>query len=144
MGPSSAQAECLVRELKADDNTYRDIRAKSYYAQLAYTLTGEFRQYKLEGIRFGSVRPENREIGAWKVFYCYDNIKVKDDNMVADTAIREINDTKVKAYNLGVNWYANGAVKISTVYTKAKTDKIISNNGDDDGDGFVTCLQYVS
>ncbi|WP_244226421.1 hypothetical protein, partial [Pseudomonas aeruginosa] len=28
-------------------------------------------------------------------------------------------------------------------YVKAKTDKITNNNGDDDGDGFVTRLQYV-
>ncbi|ORA94563.1 porin, partial [Mycobacterium mantenii] len=45
MGPFSAQAEYLARKLKADDNAYKDIKAKGYYAQLAYTLTGESRQY---------------------------------------------------------------------------------------------------
>ncbi|HBO2662271.1 TPA: outer membrane porin OprO, partial [Pseudomonas aeruginosa] len=116
---------------------------KGYYAQLAYTLTGESRQYKLEGAKFDSVKPENKEIGAWEVFYRYDNIKVEDDNVVADTATREVGDTKAKAHNLGVNWYVNDAVKISAAYVKAKTDKITNNNGDDDGDGFVTRLQYV-
>ncbi|MFH0096732.1 porin, partial [Pseudomonas aeruginosa] len=37
MGPFSAQAEYLARKLKADDNAYKDIKAKGYYAQLAYT-----------------------------------------------------------------------------------------------------------
>ena len=143
MGPFSAQAEYLARKLKADDNAYKDIKAKGYYAQLAYTLTGESRQYKLEGAKFDSVKPENKEIGAWEVFYRYDNIKVEDDNVVADTATREVGDTKAKAHNLGVNWYVNDAVKISAAYVKAKTDKITNNNGDDDGDGFVTRLQYV-
>ncbi len=123
--------------------SYKDIKAKGYYAQLAYTLTGESRQYKLEGAKFDSVKPENKEIGAWEVFYRYDNIKVEDDNVVADTATREVGDTKAKAHNLGVNWYVNDAVKISAAYVKAKTDKITNNNGDDDGDGFVTRLQYV-
>ncbi|MCL8061429.1 porin, partial [Pseudomonas aeruginosa] len=90
-------------------------------AQLAYTLTGESRQYKLEGAKFDSVKPENKEIGAWEVFYRYDNIKVEDDNVVADTATREVGDTKAKAHNLGVNWYVNDAVKISAAYVKAKT-----------------------
>ncbi|MCO4035531.1 porin [Pseudomonas aeruginosa] len=143
MGPFSAQAEYLARKLKADDNAYKDIKAKGYYAQLAYTLTGESRQYKLEGAKFDSIKPENKEIGAWEVFYRYDNIKVEDDNVVADTATREVGDTKAKAHNLGVNWYVNDAVKISAAYVKAKTDKITNNNGDDDGDGFVTRLQYV-
>ncbi|MBE1043127.1 porin, partial [Escherichia coli] len=50
----------------------------------------------------------------------YDNIKVEDDNVVADTATREVGDTKAKAHNLGVNWYVNDAVKISAAYVKAK------------------------
>lgn len=44
---------------------------------------------------------------------------------------------------LGVNWYANEAVKVSANYVKAKTDKISNANGDDSGDGLVMRLQYV-
>ncbi|WP_252724921.1 porin, partial [Acinetobacter baumannii] len=66
-----------------------------------------------------------------------------DDNVVADTATREVGDTKAKAHNLGVNWYVNDAVKISAAYVKAKTDKISNANGDDSGDGLVMRLQYV-
>ncbi|MCL8047718.1 porin, partial [Pseudomonas aeruginosa] len=121
MGPFPAQAESRPRKLKADDNPNKDTKAKGYYAQLPSTPPGEPRQYKLEGAKFDSVKPENKEIGAWEVFYRYDNIKVEDDNVVADTATREVGDTKAKAHNLGVNWYVNDAVKISAAYVKAKT-----------------------
>ncbi len=94
MGPFSAQAEYLARKLKADDNAYKDIKAKGYYAQLAYTLTGESRQYKLEGAKFDSVKPENKKSAPGKCSYRYDNIKVEDDSVVADTATREVGDTR--------------------------------------------------
>jgi len=42
-----------------------------------------------------------------------------------------------------VNWYANEAVKISGMYTKAKTDHFTNRVGDDSGDGFVVRAQYV-
>ena len=58
------------------------------------------------------------------MFYRYDNIKVEDDNVVADTATREVGDTKAKAHNLGVNWYVNDAVKISAAYVKARPTRL--------------------
>ncbi|MFH0096775.1 porin, partial [Pseudomonas aeruginosa] len=84
-----------------------------------------------------------KEIGAWELFYRYDSIKVEDDNIVVDSATREVGDAKGKTHTLGVNWYANEAVKVSANYVKAKTDKISNANGDDSGDGLVMRLQYV-
>ena len=57
--------------------TARDLKASGYYAQLAYTLTGEPRLYKLDGAKFDTIKPENKEIGAWELFYRYDSIKVE-------------------------------------------------------------------
>ena len=82
----------------------------------------------------------NRRLG---LFYRYDSIKVEDDNIVVDSATREVGDAKGKTHTLGVNWYANEAVKVSANYVKAKTDKISNANGDDSGDGLVMRLQYV-
>lgn len=99
--------------------------------------------YKLDGAKFDTIKPENKEIGAWELFYRYDSIKVEDDNIVVDSATREVGDAKGKTHTLGVNWYANEAVKVSANYVKAKTDKISNANGDDSGDGLVMRLQYV-
>ncbi|EOY6415837.1 outer membrane porin OprP [Pseudomonas aeruginosa] len=142
LGAFSAQAEYLRRTVKAERDR-EDLKASGYYAQLAYTLTGEPRLYKLDGAKFDTIKPENKEIGAWELFYRYDSIKVEDDNIVVDSATREVGDAKGKTHTLGVNWYANEAVKVSANYVKAKTDKISNANGDDSGDGLVMRLQCV-
>ncbi|WP_241151016.1 porin, partial [Pseudomonas viridiflava] len=60
-------------------------------------------------------------------------------------------DRDAKVHNLGVNWYANEAVKISATYVKASVDGVTnatgtaasSRTGDDDGDGFIVRAQYA-
>ncbi|WIX04029.1 porin [Pseudomonas sp. AR5] len=139
-GPFSLQGEYLKRTLEAD-NQAEDIEADGFYVQAAYTLTGEARGYKLG--KFDSLKPQNKQIGAWEVFYRYDSFEVDDGNIVAATATRDVGDAEAKVHNLGVNWYVNDAVKLSGVYVKAKTDSIYNANGDDDGDGMVFRAQYV-
>lgn len=143
VGPFSAQAEYLARKLKADRAGIEDVKANGYYAQLAYTLTGESRGYRLDGARFDAIKPSNKQLGAWEVFYRYDNIKIEDDNVTVATDTREVGDTKAKLHTVGANWYANDVVKVSANYIKAKTDKITNTAGDDDGDAFVMRLQYA-
>lgn len=143
IGPFSAQAEYLNRKMKADSNAYQDVKASGYYGQLAYTLTGESRGYKLDGAKFDSIKPENKQLGAWEVFYRYDNIKVDDENVVTSTATREVGDAKANLNTIGVNWYANESVKVALNYMKVKTDKITNANNDDSGDAIVARVQYV-
>ncbi|UVE18928.1 porin [Pseudomonas sp. LS44] len=140
-GPFSLQGEWMKRETESA-GVQSDLEATGYYVQAAYTLTGEARGYKLG--KFDSIKPANKQIGAWEVYYRYDNISA--DNDVAVTAtnyIRAADDTEAQVHNLGVNWYANEAVKVGAMYTMAKTDKITNRVGDDDGDGFVMRLQYA-
>ncbi|MES2821227.1 MAG: OprO/OprP family phosphate-selective porin [Pseudomonadota bacterium] len=141
MGPLSLQGEYIMRELQADSDAFQDIEGDAFYAQVAYTLTGEARGYKLG--KFDAIKPTNKQAGAWELFYRYDNLNVEDDNIVAASATREVGDSEAQVHNLGVNWYANEAVKISGVYVKAKADKVTNLNGEDDGDGFVVRAQYV-
>lgn len=138
----SVQGEYLRRTLKADA-ARSDIKASGYYAQMAYTLTGEPRIYKLDGAKFDSIKPQNKQIGAWEVFYRYDAFTVEDDNVVVSTNVRQVGDSEGKAHTLGVNWYANEAVKVSANYVKARTDNVSNTVGDDTGDGIVMRLQYV-
>ena len=104
---------------------------------MAYTLTGEARGYKLG--KFDAIKPSNKQIGAWELFYRYDHLSVDDDN----GAFARISDIEAKVHNLGLNWYANESIKLSGTYVKAKVDNAQNANGDDDGDGFVVRAQYV-
>ncbi|MBT2374285.1 OprO/OprP family phosphate-selective porin [Pseudomonas fluorescens] len=142
-GPLSLQAEYLNRKMKADSSAYQDVKATGFYGQVAYTLTGEARVYKLDGAKFDTIKPENKQYGAWEVFYRYDNISVDDKNVVRNSATRETGDAKANLNTIGVNWYANESVKISANYVKVSTDKIKNANGDDSGDNFVARVQYV-
>ncbi|WP_137886667.1 OprO/OprP family phosphate-selective porin [Pseudomonas sp. 2FE] len=142
-GPFSIQGEWMKRETSSA-GTQSDLEGDGFYAQVAYTLTGEARGYKMG--KFDAIKPANKEIGAWEVYYRYDSLSVDNDVAVTSatsTFLREAEDTEAKVHNLGVNWYANEAVKISGMYTKAKTDNITNRAGDDDGDGFVVRAQYV-
>jgi len=142
MDAFSVQAEYLSRKLKAD-KAEGDVDASGYYGQVAYTLTGEPRIYKLDGARFDTIKPANKQIGAWEVFYRYDSITVDDENVTTSTATRQVGDAEGNTHTLGVNWYANEAVKISANYVKASTENVTNENGDDSGDGMVMRLQYV-
>ncbi|WP_298184312.1 OprO/OprP family phosphate-selective porin [uncultured Pseudomonas sp.] len=142
MDALSVQAEYLSRTLKAD-TAQNDIDASGYYAQVAYTLTGEPRIYKLDGAKFDSIKPANKQLGAWEVFYRYDSITVEDDNLTASSATRQVGDAEGKLHTLGVNWYANESVKVSANYVKASTEKVSNVVGDDSGDGVVMRLQYA-
>ncbi|QIE91102.1 MULTISPECIES: OprO/OprP family phosphate-selective porin [Pseudomonas] len=142
MDALSVQGEYLRRQVKAD-SARSDIDASGYYAQVAYTLTGEPRIYKLDGAKFDAIKPANKQFGAWEVFYRYDSINVEDDNVTASTATRQVGDAEGKTHTLGVNWYANEAVKVSANYVKASADKVTNANGDDSGDGIVMRMQYV-
>lgn len=141
MGPASIQGEYLARETKADDDDYQDIKGHGYYVQGAYTLTGESRGYKVG--KFDAIKPQNKSIGAWELFYRFDNLTVEDDNITTATSTRQLGDAEAKVHNLGVNWYANEAVKISGTYVRTTTKNVTNANGDDEGDGFVVRAQYV-
>ncbi|MCM2464164.1 porin [Pseudomonas sp. CG7] len=141
MGPASIQGEYISRKTKADSDAFEDLKGHGFYVQGAYTITGESRGYKVG--KFDAIKPQNKSIGAWEVFYRFDSMTVEDDNITTASATREVGDAEAKVHNLGVNWYANEAVKITGAYVKAKTDKVTNANGDDDGDGFVVRAQYV-
>ncbi|MGH8437013.1 MAG: OprO/OprP family phosphate-selective porin [Pseudomonas sp.] len=143
MGPLSLQGEYFKRDTDSA-GAQSDLEGDGFYAQVAYTLTGEARGYKMG--KFDAIKPANKQLGAWEVYYRYDSLSVDNDVAVTNatsTFLREADDTEAKVHNLGVNWYANEAVKLSGMYTKAKTDKITNRAGDDDGDGFVVRAQYV-
>lgn len=151
MGPFSIQGEYLQRTADGDalvNANGNDLEARGYNVQLAYTLTGESRSYKLDGGKFDKIKPENKQIGAWEVFYRYDDITVDESaiapsnagliGLTADTA-----EAGAKTHTIGVNWYANEAVKISANYLNTSVDDVVNGNLDDEGDAISLRAQYV-
>lgn len=150
VGPFSVQGEYLSRTaegseaLNGNDN---DLEASGYNVQLAYTLTGESRSYKLDGGKFDKIKPSNKQLGAWEVFYRFDSITVDETPRLPASAVAGLTvdsiEAGAKVHTLGVNWYANEAVKVSANYLKAAADDVENDEGDDDGDAVSLRLQYV-
>lgn len=133
-GPFSVQSEYLKRDIDAKSGSPSgDREATGYNVQLAYTLTGEARGYRLDGGKFDSIKPADKQIGAWEMVYRYDNLKAEESGVA---------ESKGKLHTVGVNWYANEAVKVSANYIKAKTDNASNAAGDDSGDAISLRLQY--
>lgn len=141
LGPFSVQSEYLRRDISAKSGSpVKDRQIDGYNLQLAYTLTGEARGYKLDGGRFDSIKPTNKQTGAWELVYRYDHLTVAD----ADVDLTgDFYDTKANVHTVGVNWYANESVKVSANYLKAKTDKVANAANDDSGDAISLRVQYV-
>ena len=148
-GPFSVQSEYLKRDLSGY-NTNGDREATGYNMLLAYTLTGESRIYKLDGAKFDAIKPFDKVNGAWELFYRYDNLNVEDDQTMATVGGVAIDESSAKVHTLGVNWYANEAVKLSLNYLMTKTDddtvavqKRLADATDDDGKAISLRAQYV-
>ena len=141
LGPFSVQSEYLRRDLSAKSGSaMKDRQVDGYNVQLAYTLTGEARGYKLDGGKFDSIKPTNKQTGAWELVYRYDHLTVGDADIDANGSFY---DTKAKVHTMGVNWYANEAIKVSANYLKAKTDKVANTANDDSGDAISLRVQYA-
>ena len=120
-GPFSVQSEYLKRDLSGYGSN-GDRKATGYNMLLAYTLTGESRIYKLDGAKFDAIKPFDKVNGAWELFYRYDNLNVEDDQIMATVGGVAIDESSAKVHTLGVNWYANEAVKISASYLMSSSD----------------------
>ncbi len=150
MGPFSVQGEYLKRTadgsevLNGNDN---DLEASGYNVQVAYTLTGESRSYKLDGGKFDKIKPNDKKLGAWEVFYRYDNITVDETARLPAGAVAGLTadtiEAGAKVHTVGVNWYANESVKVAANYITAEADDLANTAGDDDGDAVTVRLQYL-
>lgn len=141
LGPFSVQSEYLRRDMGAKSGSaLKDRQVDGYNVQLAYTLTGEARGYKLDGGKFDSIKPSNKQTGAWELVYRYDHLTVADADV---NSTGSFYDSKAKVHTMGVNWYANEAIKVSANYLKAKTDQVANTAKDDSGDAISLRVQYA-
>lgn len=139
-GPLSVQGEYLKRRSYADAEGLDDIRGDAWFAQVAYTLTGEAREYKLG--RFGQIKPERKGLGAWEVFYRHDRLAVDDPAVDEASSTQTPGTARARVHNLGLNWYASKAIRVSGMYVRAQLDNRRNEAGDSSGDGLVVRAQY--
>lgn len=121
-GPFHAQAEYFDGEVDGGNWT-ADTDIEGYYAQVGYVLTGESRPYS-KGI-FKRVKPKG-DAGAWEVFGRYSNYEPGAD--------------EAEVFTLGLNYYANDAVRIGLNYVSAD---MTEGGIDKDGDAIAVRFQYV-
>ena len=135
-GPVLATAEYFDGQVSGK-GAAPDLKAKGYYAQVAWVITGEPHTYKDNFGIFDKIKPASPG-GAWEVFARYDELDMSDTKNVAPVSVfGETGNTAT----VGVNWYANATVKIGLDYVHADTDKEIG--GEDNGDAIVGRLQYA-
>ena len=146
-GPFSLQGEYMSVESDAAMADSSDIDMTGFYAQAAYTLTGETRGYKASSGAFKAIKPKG-EMGAWELVARYEDADV-------DVKAHGV-EASVERMVLGVNWYVNKNVKMMLNYVDAEakdcamgTDageaafKRCGYNGKDNGDGYSLRAQYV-
>lgn len=108
-GPWSLQAEALQRRLGGGGSPPRS--ARGAYVQLAWTLTGESRPYKIEGAKFGRMDAADPRLGAWELV-------VRHDWLAASGAA--LGKGRARVALLGLNWYARRWLRVSANALRAQ------------------------
>ncbi|AUD79525.1 porin [Kangiella profundi] len=121
-GPFHAQAEYFDGEIDGG-NFAADTDLEGYYAQVGYIITGESRPYS-KGV-FKRVKPKG-DAGAWEVFGRFSSYEPGTD--------------EAEAFTIGLNYYANAAVRIGLNYVSGD---MTEGGVDKDGDALAVRIQYV-
>jgi len=135
-GPFSLQAEYLQRELHGA-GTQADRSANGSYAQIAYSLTGEPRDYSIDKAKFGRIKPHS-SAGAWEIFYRKDWLETHGENGLLN---QQRNQGNAEVDVLGVNWYSASSWKVSANYLHGVTTNIDNDVGDTKGDAVSVQVQ---
>jgi len=118
MGPASVQGEYYMAKLKTASNG--EVKPNGGYVQAGYVLTGESRSYDVGSGTIGRPKPMS-EKGAWELGARYDFINLNKNGM---TGGKQHNVT------VGLNWWANNNVRISTNYVGARIRPATMNASD--------------
>ncbi|NVK23153.1 MAG: porin [Kangiellaceae bacterium] len=121
-GPFHMQAEYFDGEIDGSNWT-ADTDLTGYYAQFGYVITGESRPYS-KG-KFKRVKPKGNA-GAWEVFGRWSSYEPGSD--------------EAEALTLGLNYYANNAVRVGLNYVMGDLNEGGVNK---DGNALSLRFQYV-
>ncbi|MFK8066900.1 MAG: OprO/OprP family phosphate-selective porin [Gammaproteobacteria bacterium] len=140
-GPLSFQAEYA----KADVEATQDYDFTAWYANVGYTLTGEYRSYNPQDGEFKRLKPKsnfslnNGTWGAWELAARLDQLDLNDSNVLGGDG---------KRYTFALNWYLNYNFRIMADYSRIYdiTDGPVTklDGGDaDDIDTFTLRAQWA-
>lgn len=123
-GPASFQSEYHFVQVKRDIGS--TLNFSGWYAQLAYTLTGEMRPYKADKGIFDGIRPMANlgkdGWGAFEVAARLSDIDLSDAN---------INGGKERNIAAALNWYLNPFLRVSANIVKVLNVEGGVMNGDE-------------
>lgn len=127
-GAFSLQAEYLQREF-GGTNGQADRTTTGHYVQLAYTLTGEVRDYSIKTAKFGTIKPHS-SAGAWEIFARKDVLETQGETGLLS---HKRNQGNAELSVVGINWYSPERWKISANYLQGETINIANDIGDTQG-----------
>lgn len=127
-GPLSIQGEHLERKFNGAHHE-EGRTAKGDYVQIAYTLTGEARNYNTKSATFGKIKPSGH-YGAWEIFYRYDRLETNGE---AGMLSQSRSHGEATSQVIGVNWYALDYLKISANYINGDAPLIPNDTDDEQG-----------
>lgn len=135
-GPFSLQAEYLDKHSTAARNAV-DRDAKGNYIQVAYTLTGESRNYNTKNATFGKIKSK-RDFGAWEIFYRHDKVETQGEiGMLSGRRTAGEANSRIA----GVNWYACDYLKVSLNHIVGEAPLIPNDHGDEQGEAYSLQVQ---
>lgn len=118
-GPFLLQGEYVTLDVDRDA-ALSDARFDSYYTQATWMLTGESRNFNTRNHGFTRVVPHDpfsiKEggIGAWELAARFESLDLTDGSITGGEMDR---------YVLGVNWYPNSFIRLTTNYSLIDTDE---------------------
>ncbi|RYE12104.1 MAG: hypothetical protein EOP34_11445, partial [Rickettsiales bacterium] len=122
----SLQAEYAFNHIKRKASP--KIEHKTWYAQIAYTLTGEARKYVKEDGVFGNISPnnpfdlKNGGVGAWEIGTRFNHVNLGKDLFL------NTKGSKLDSISFALNWYPNDYVRFMTNYIIAKSKYSVLDN----------------
>ncbi len=125
-GPFSIQGEYVMADV--ENEAGNDPRFNGASAQIAYTLTGESRPYKISKGAFGGIKPAkpfdpaNGGWGALELAARYSHLDLNDGG---------INGGEMNNVTLGANWYLNNNMRLMSNVIFVDTDENAVTPNDD-------------
>jgi len=125
-GPLSFEAEYIMADV--ENTGGQDPSYAGGHAQIAWTVTGESRGYKMSKATFGGIKP-NRPLdpskgdwGALELAARYSHLDLNDGGL---------NGGEMNNYTIGANWYLNDYMRLMANYIIVDTDNNAVTADDD-------------
>ena len=109
-----------------------------YSLLLAYTLTGETRQYDTAAGLFGGFDANDKGTGVWEIYARLSDIDLSRSHTDGSTAVTEGADARM--ITLGANWYAAEQFRIGLSYTDLENSNVATGEPTD-GESLILRLQ---